>query len=759
MENYNITRTKLSILCLEDSKIDADLIYERLIGEGYAMQFDIVSTELEFISKLRETNYDLILSDYNMPGFNGLAALKHASFVCPEVPFICISGTIGDDTAVELLKQGASDYVLKDRLARLPFAIQRALKDVHEKEAFTKNEQKFKNLVENSLNGIFTTNIEGELLFANPALCEMMEYGSFEEFKQFGVNRSYKNTEDRVNFIERLRIEKRVSNHELILITKNGNEIDIIISAYLEEDRITGTLINVTEYKLAENELRKLSQAVEQSPVCVLITDLEGKIVYGNPKVCELSGYSSEELLGQNPRIFQSGQTPEKTYEILWDTIIAGKTWQGEFLNKKKNGELFWEFASISPIIDTNGLITNFLAVKEDITERKKMIDRLEEAKTKAEAGDRLKTAFIHNISHEMRTPLNGILGFSGLITQPDLSAEEKARYSDVINVSSARLLNTVTNYMDISMIESRNMEFHLKLFDFLPELHTMLERFQPLCAVKSLIIQLQIPPETGNTRIISDAELFRKILGHLLDNAIKFSHRGMIVFGFTKKRDAFEFFVKDDGTGISKEAQSRIFENFVQEEVLSTRGYEGSGLGLSIAQGMVQLLGGKIRVESEKGQGSVFFFTLPYDLASISTTIPEETVNRVVHAENLSILIADDDESNLLYLETILKGGNLTLFLARDGKEAVEQCYAHPEISLVLMDLKMPLMDGLEATGEIKLIRENLPVIAITAYAMATDEKKAREAGCDDYIAKPFQRDVLLRKLRKFGIDFVKYP
>jgi len=312
---------------------------------------------------------------------------------------------------------------------------------------------------------------------------------------------------------------------------------------------------------------------------------------------------------------------------------------------------------------------------------------------------------------------------------------------------------------MDISMIESRNMEFHLKLFDFLPELHTMLERFQPLCAVKSLIIQLQIPPETGNTRIISDAELFRKILGHLLDNAIKFSHRGMIVFGFTKKRDAFEFFVKDDGTGISKEAQSRIFENFVQEEVLSTRGYEGSGLGLSIAQGMVQLLGGKIRVESEKGQGSVFFFTLPYDLASISTTIPEETVNRVVHAENLSILIADDDESNLLYLETILKGGNLTLFLARDGKEAVEQCYAHPEISLVLMDLKMPLMDGLEATGEIKLIRENLPVIAITAYAMATDEKKAREAGCDDYIAKPFQRDVLLRKLRKFGIDFVKYP
>ena len=420
--------------------------------------------------------------------------MKLVRLFCPEVPFICVSGTIGDDTAVELLKQGASDYVLKDRLARLPFAIQRALNDVREKNAFAKNEQKYKNLVENSLNGIFTTNIEGELLFANPALWMMLEFDSFEEFKQFGVNRSYKNIEDRVNLIKRLNIDKRVSNLELVLKTKNDHEIDVILSAYIEENKITGTIINVTEYKQAEYEVRKLSQAVEQSPVCIVITGLEGNIIYGNPKVCELTGYEIDELLGKNPRIFQSGKTPAETYKILWDTIISGNTWQGEFLNKKKNGEPFWEFASISPIIDSNGLITNFLAVKEDITEQKKMIARLEEAKSKAEAGDRLKTAFIHNISYEMRTPLNGILGFSGLITQPDVSAEEKMRYSEVIHVSSTRLLNTVTNYMDISMIESGNMELNMKSFDLLPALHSIHEHFQLLCTAKSLTLQLQIP-------------------------------------------------------------------------------------------------------------------------------------------------------------------------------------------------------------------------------------------------------------------------
>ena len=308
MENFSPIAKKLSILCLKDSVRDADLVCEKLLAEGYQMQFDIVSNEQAFIGRLRQMKYDVILSDYNMPGFNGLAALKQAQILCPEVPFICISGTIGDDSAVELLKQGASDYVLKDRLSRLPFAIQRALQDVREKKAFAKNEQKFKNLVENSLNGIFTTNIEGELLFANPALWKMLEFDSFEEFKRIGVNRSYKDPEDRAHLIWRLSVEKRVANHELVLITKNGKQIDIILSAYLEDDRITGTLINVTEHKLAESNLRRLSQAVEQSPVCIVITSLKGDIVYGNPKVCELTGYTSEELLGNNPRMFQSGE-------------------------------------------------------------------------------------------------------------------------------------------------------------------------------------------------------------------------------------------------------------------------------------------------------------------------------------------------------------------------------------------------------------------------------------------------------------------
>ncbi|TSA25291.1 MAG: response regulator, partial [Bacteroidetes bacterium] len=389
----------------------------------------------------------------------------------------------------------------------------------------------------------------------------------------------------------------------------------------------------------------------------------------------------------------------------------------------------------------------------EEITERKLAEVELLRTLERADAGNRLKTAFMNNITHGIRTPLNGILDFSSLITQPDITDEEKVEFCAHIKKSSNRLLGTISNYMDISLIASGTMEVNRKSMDLHPMLHHLRDQFQPLCAGKSLELHLKIPGKTEPITLLSDEELLLKVLSHLLDNAFKFTAKGEITFGYVNKPWVLEFFVKDTGSGIRKEAQTRIFESFAQEELLNTRGHEGSGLGLSIAQKLIQLLGGKMRVESEKGIGSTFFFTLPWEETETGIITKTEGKQKALSVENQVILIAEDEESNLLFLQTILRKTAITVLLAGNGKEAVDVCREHPEVSLVLMDLRMPVMDGLEATREIKTFRKNLPIIAITAYAMSGDEKKALDAGCDDYLSKPVSREELMEKIKQFGV------
>jgi len=511
---------------------------------------------------------------------------------------------------------------------------------------------------------------------------------------------------------------------------------------------------DITDRYLKESELRKLSRAVQQSPVSIIITDLEGNIIYGNPKASEITGYKPEELLGKNVRIMKSGGTPGETYIHLWETITSGNEWRGEILNKKKNGELYWESTFISPVMKSNGIITNFLAIKEDITERKKVIEELESAKHKAESSDRLKTAFINNISHETRTPLNWILGFSNLLLQPDIPHEERLMFHSMIQESSNRLLYTISNYMDIALIASGNMAASCRTFNLNQVLQSLWNQFKPACDLKGLNLILNIPEQNMITSLCSDAVIIRKVFSHMLDNSVKFTKQGEITFGYNGKPGAIEFFVKDTGIGISKDSQLLIFESFIQEEFLNTRGYEGSGLGLSISQGLVALLGGSIHADSEKGIGSRFSFTIPYKAAD-SCELPSD--NRVLKEHLLPgkpvILIADDDRYNFILIETILKRSDITVYAAENGQEAVDFCHEHPEISLVLMDMKMPVMDGLEATREIKAFRKDLPVIAITAFAMSGDEERILASGCDDYVPKPVSRDQLSTKLSKFGI------
>ncbi len=387
-----------------------------------------------------------------------------------------------------------------------------------------------------------------------------------------------------------------------------------------------------------------------------------------------------------------------------------------------------------------------------ELEERKLVEDALKVAVVNAESSNRLITAFMHNISHEVRTPLNGILGFSSLIIQPDYSEEEKAYYFSLIKSSSDRLLNTITNYMDISLIASGNLEVKFAPFDLHKVLVQLFNQYKPICANKKIALKLELPEITEHKILNADEELFQKAFSHLLDNAVKFTSKGFISFGYKSHPHLFEFFIKDTGVGIGEESITLIFESFKQEEALPHRGYEGSGLGLSIARGIVGLFGGDMRVESKKGFGSTFYFTIHHKGNKLDQELPLQTRDEIAIQRSPLILIAEDDESNLLFIETVLQSIGVPVLIANNGKDAVDLCRQHGEITLVLMDIKMPVMDGLEATREIKSFRKELPVIALTAFAMNLDKTRSLDAGCDDYLSKPFSGDALFEKLRKYG-------
>lgn len=391
--------------------------------------------------------------------------------------------------------------------------------------------------------------------------------------------------------------------------------------------------------------------------------------------------------------------------------------------------------------------------VKERTQELVRKNLELSIAKEKAEASDRLKTSFINNISHEIRTPLNGILGFGQILMDPELSEQEKDEYLTILNESSERLINTVTNIMEISMVSSGNQEVDKKLFQPESVISTIIRNYQRICDTKKLDLLVDFPANGSKLSVYSDSVLLHKIFKHLMDNAVKFTRKGSITVGYEIKGEDFVFFVKDTGTGISNEGKENIFKYFMQEDNSFTRPYEGCGLGLSIASGLTELLGGTIWLDSEKGVGSTFYFTIPKE-----NGIQEEketVVRRVSGDEVKTILVAEDDEINFVYINVLLKSPNTRIIRANDGEEAINICKSYPEISVVLMDLKMPQVDGYTAAKKIKSYRSDLPILALTAYTGADEKQRALEAGCDEFITKPVKKDILIEKLSVYGIVF----
>lgn len=756
----------ITILHLEDNQADSLILKLQLKRENLDFEYFLAKNRTEFVEYLTNQEFDIVLSGYYLPDCSGADALDLVKNQYPHIPFVFVSGISGEEAAIESLLNGATDYVLKNRLERLVPAITRALRESRLQkeylkaiETLRKKEEKYRILIDGMNEGLIQTDINNTVLFVNQQACDVMGY-SAEEL--IGMNCSSficdSFSYDKKSVKKKVRDSGEKSVCEIEIKKKDQTKIWIRLSSspvFNEAGQVVGSigvLEDINDRKKAEHDIRKLTMAVEQSPDSIIITDTDGIIEYANPTTATFTGFSSEEMIGSKTSIFNSGEKSDINYEELWGTIKSGEIWHGEFYNQKKNGEYYWESATISPICNPNGHITNFLSIKEDITERKKLTHELILAKEKAEESDRLKSAFLANISHEIRTPMNGILGFSELLKNPELLPEAKDRYIQIIEQSGNRMLSIITDIVDISKIESGQMNLEMQTANINQVLSEVAVLFIPEAQAKGLRLSFTTALPNEKSFIQTDRQKLVQVLTNLIKNSLKFTKTGTINFGYELVDGHLEFYVKDTGVGIPEHQTEIIFDQFRQGSFALTRAYEGAGLGLSISKAFVEMLGGKIWVESEVGHGSVFYFSIPYNNSNSKSVASAsgKNKNETSASPSITILIAEDDANSLMFLKTLLELEKLTILVASNGKEAVESVKNHPEIMLVLIDMKMPVMNGFEATQQIKLLRPDLPVIAQTAYAFAKDQEEALQAGCDEYISKPIKRPVLMEKIRK---------
>jgi signal transduction histidine kinase len=373
-------------------------------------------------------------------------------------------------------------------------------------------------------------------------------------------------------------------------------------------------------------------------------------------------------------------------------------------------------------------------------------------AKEKAEESDRLKTAFLQNMSHEIRTPMNAIIGFSNMLDDPDLLPEKRKSFVHIIINSTYQLLSIVTDVLTISSLETKQESINLGEVCINSIIVELLAIFKTQAYDQKISLYAKQQLTDKQSEIYSDSTKLIQILTNLINNALKFTHQGSIEFGYNLNTEidplVIEFYVKDCGIGIKAELHEKIFERFRQADSLIIKKYGGTGLGLSISKGFVELLGGKIWVQSELGKGSTFYFTIPYkpvhELEELNLPSKQN--------ENLAtILVAEDDEYNFLYIEELLSKMDLKLTHAKNGKEAVNLCKANPNISLVLMDIKMPIMDGYTAALKIKAFRPDLPIIAQTAYSLELDKEKYSGNAFDNYLIKPINHTKLKQEIMKY--------
>ncbi len=543
-----------------------------------------------------------------------------------------------------------------------------------------------------------------------------------------------------------------------------------------DELRLFGVVQDVTERKQAEEEHRKLSRAVEQSPVSIVITDRRGIIEYVNPRFTRVTGYRPDEAIGRTPRILKSGEMPQGTYRELWQTILENREWHGELLNRRKDGEPFWEDVSISPIVADNGEITHFIGVKEDITRRKEAdetiarhAERLEEqvrtrtrdlatALAAAEAADRAKDEFLANMSHEIRTPLNAVIGLAHLAHGHAHDARQRD-YLTQIGMAGNTLLAIVNDVLDLSKIAAGRMEVEATGFSLRRLIEHLVSIHGVKASEKSLELRAHVEPDVPDA-LLGDPVRLQQVLGNLLSNAVKFTPAGHvdIAVGLAAplggRSAELRVAVSDTGIGMTDEELSGLFNPFTQADASITRHYGGTGLGLAISRRLAEMMGGRLSVCSRKGEGSCFTLQLELPLATEPVAKPASRRREGIRFMDVRILVAEDQPMNQQIVRELLERAGAEVVLADDGQAALELLDTHPagHFDAVLMDIQMPQLDGITATQVIRRDARHagLKIIAMTAHTMEHERKRCREAGMNDHIGKPFDPGDLLEVLAR---------
>jgi len=644
------------------------------------------------------------------------------------------------------------------------------------------NETRFRLLYNSTLVMLQSSNMLGEIVSVNEHWLTSLGYEYSEVVGTKTID--YMTDESKLLFKDKrneLIRNGEVSNLEVQAVKKNGEIIDLLLSSKLlydgagEPNLVLTNLLDITAKNKAEKEMHVSKEKAEKNEKRLLsIYNTVENVIFElgieqgnkyrflsvNTQFEKTTGIPKEHIVGQ----YVHDIIPEPSLSLVMgnyaQAISEAKTVSWEETTEYPAGTVTG-IVSISPIFDDNNQCNLMVGSVFDVTEIKKYEKELEKnnqelttAKEKAEESNRLKTEFLNNMSHEIRTPMNGIIGFSGMLDSDDLSEEKRRYYSKIVQNSSHQLLRIIDDILEISTLETRQVQLYeteFSLNDFLMELFSI---FDLRSKERNLPLYLKKALRDEQSTIITDKTKLNKVLGNLLENALKYTNTGFIEFGYTINNNKLVLYVKDTGIGIAPDKHACIFERFSQEDKEISVKKGGLGLGLSIAKENTRLLGGDITLESEKGKGSTFYVTIPYHPLKTENDISGGTSQNTTHDDSYTILVAEDEEVNYMYIEALIDkktNNQFKLLHAVNGKEAVDLCLQNNAVDIVLMDIKMPVMNGLEAAQKIKATFPDLPIIAQTAYSTESDKELAFKYGCNDFISKPINKEKLFGLIHKY--------
>ena len=625
--------------------------------------------------------------------------------------------------------------------------------------------ERYRILVEESPVGVYQTDKDGKCIFTNRNWCKMagltqeeaMGDGWSKALHQDDIEEVFRNWQTMVAANGKWGQEYRMKNKEGAVSWVYGTAS----SMYNKDGDVSGYVgINTDISKLKEteqalkdsnNRWRTLLQDIPN--IAVKGYDINEKISYWNKTSETFYGYLAEEAIGKK---LTDLIVPEEAQPFVRAAIAEMFTKKtpipaSELMLKRKDGSSIPVFSSHT-FVQTPGCEPELYCIDVDLSERKKAESELIEAKEKAVESDRLKSAFLANMSHEIRTPMNGILGFADLLKKPNLTNTQQQDYIRIIEKSGTRMLNIINSIVSISKIESGSMELDIKESNINEQIEYIHTFFKPEAESKGFQLLFKNALAFEDSFIHTDREKLFAVLTNLVKNAIKYTESGTIELGYTKKDKYLEFYVADTGVGIDDDRQEAIFERFIQADISDKKALQGAGLGLSISKAYVEMLGGTLWVTSKKGKGSIFYFTLPYNAAitaEIEITNSAENVDS--DPKGLKILIVEDDEISFILIKLILKEGSREILHAKSGPEAIELCRNNPDIDLILMDIKIPVLNGYEATRQIREFNSDVIIIAQTAYGLTDDREKAMAAGCNEHLSKPLTKKKIFSMIQHF--------